>query len=69
MALISLLSKSMVQVSSVLNIEFELVGKNNITFGIQNVFVKSLTKSQQQPERTVSKIEDNIQSKPEPALK
>jgi hypothetical protein len=34
LAVVSLLSKSFVQVSSVLNFEFELIGKNNINFGV-----------------------------------
>jgi hypothetical protein len=47
-AVVSLLSKSFVQVSSVLNFEFELVGKNNINFGVENVFVKSMTNAHEQ---------------------
>jgi hypothetical protein len=44
-ARVSLLSQVMVQLSSVLNVEFELVGKSNVTFGVQDVFVKSLVKT------------------------
>lgn len=45
--------------SNVLNIEFELVGKVNITFGVQNVFIKSLTKTEQKPESNASKAKDS----------